>query len=70
MKVNLLRAKIVENGMTANSMCEKIGMGKSAYYRKINGTSDFYREEIVKISKVLNLTPEDIFSIFFDEKVT
>ena len=70
MKVNLLRAKIVENGMTANSMCDEIGMSKSAFYRKINGTSDFYREEIAKIVKVLHLTPEDTFNIFFEAEVT
>ena len=70
MKVNMLKAKIIEKGLTARSLCAEIKLHPASYYRKINGENEFTRDQIAKIVKVLGLTPEETFSIFFADEVT
>lgn len=48
--------------VSVDELCEALKMSKSAYYRKINGTSEFTRSEIQGIVDYLHLdTPVDIF---------
>lgn len=43
-------------------MCEKLGISRSAFYRKCNGYSEFTLSEIQDILNVLDLdSPMDIF---------
>lgn len=70
MKPNLLRAKIIERGMTIGSLCNEIGIHPSSYTRKTTGNGEFDRGEIEKIVDVLGLTPDETFAIFFEEEVT
>lgn len=64
--LNLLRAKIVENNTTQESVANSIGMNRTTFYRKMktNG-SQFTVEEVAGIARVLSLSSTDIMRIFF-----
>lgn len=62
--VNLLKAKIVENGTTVENVARSIGIDPATFSRKMYGkTSDFYCHEIIDICKVLRI--QDPVPIFF-----
>ena len=65
MKPNSLKAKIIENGMTINSFCKAAGFVRSTFDRKLKGESEFNRDELEKIMVILNLTSDEMRSIFF-----
>jgi len=68
--VNKLKGKIVECGMGIPEFAEKIGMDKATLYRKLNsGGRKFTIEEANIISKELNLSFEEVNTIFFDYNV-
>lgn len=62
---NLLKAKLVEKGITVIEMCNFLGICESTFYRKISRNGDFSRFEIRKIAKVLNLSDVERDLIFF-----
>ncbi|AIQ26936.1 hypothetical protein P40081_00965 [Paenibacillus sp. FSL P4-0081] len=76
MNSNALKAKLVLNGMSVSDLLEKLNdlykvkMSKSAFYRKLNGSSEFDRKEIVAISTCLEIDASNLLSIFFGEKVS
>lgn len=70
MDCNELKAQMIRKGFKVESLAEKIGISKSAFYRKLNGSSEFDREEISKISELLNLEPKDVYKIFFAKEVS
>lgn len=43
-----------------------LNIAPTTYYRKKRGETDFYREEIQKIRKILELSSSDVDAIFFD----
>ena len=51
-------------------MADKLGITYVTYSLKENDKLEFTRKEISTISKVLNLTLEDVNEIFFDSKIT
>ena len=56
------KAVVIENGKTLSEVAEYLDMNTSTLYRKMNGISEFDREEINKICNYLNLdSPVDIF---------
>lgn len=62
MNKNLLVYEIRKNNYTIQGFCEKIGMSRSSFYKKCNGTSEFTLGEIIRIVKALNLkSPTEIF---------
>ena len=62
---NKLRGKIVEKGYSVRTIAAEIGLNKATFYRKMNGTSDFTREEIQKIAVLLDLSVQEKEEIFF-----
>ena len=62
---NKLRGKIVEKGYSVRTIAAEIGLNEATFYRKMNGTSDFTREEIQKIALLLNLSVQEKEEIFF-----
>lgn len=70
MDCNELKAQMVRKGFKVDYIAEKIGISRSAFYRKLNGSSEFDREEISKISELLELRPEDVYNIFFAKEVS
>lgn len=63
----LFLSTLILKNITIEEFAKIIGVSKTTLYRKINGISDFYREEIQKAKTVF--TKDEIDSIFFAEKV-
>lgn len=70
MNANELKGKITARGMTVQAFCDQFGFARSTFDRKLNGLSEFDRDEIERIINALNLTWEDARMIFFTETVT
>lgn len=68
-KKNEFRAEVVRNGMSLEDVAKAIGINYVSLHRKMNGTSDFYRGEIEKIVRLLNLSGEDVLRIFFAKQL-
>lgn len=70
-KVNKLRAKIVEHDMTVEQVAKRMGVDRSTLYRKLKKSSgeSFTIGEVRKLSEILRLTPSEITDIFFSEDV-
>ena len=64
MSIRDLKAEISRNEISIPSLAEKIGINKKTMYSRLKGETEFTREEIVKISKSLNLNNEKIIAIF------
>jgi hypothetical protein len=62
---NLLKAKIVEKGITPLMLCNELGICESTLYRKLSRNGDFSRFEIGRIVEILELTADERDSIFF-----
>ncbi len=62
---NLLKAKIVERGLSVLEICREIGICVATFYRKVDRDGDFSRFEIEKMAKVLGLSADERNSIFF-----
>ena len=63
--ITKLNVALARNGITREKLAERIGIALSTMGRKISGESDFYRHEIIEISKELNLTEDATREIFF-----
>jgi ACT domain-containing protein len=59
----LLQYEMSKNEISIGELCEKIGISRSAFYRKCNGKSDFTQSEIQAIVDLLHL--ESPVAIFF-----
>lgn len=58
---------IKSHGFTLEEFAGKIGINYTTLYRKLNGTSDFTRNEIMLIGKELSLPKTKIYEIFFTQ---
>lgn len=68
--INKLRGKIIENGLSVKDLADKLEMDRSTLYRKINSEGDTMTiSDAEKISKILDLSLEEVNSIFFSEFV-
>ena len=68
--VNKLKGKIVEQNLSVEKLAELMGINKSTIYRKIaNDGSDFSIDEVDSMIKILNLSADDVISIFFKQIV-
>ena len=61
----LLKAKMVEKGVSNEDVATAIGIDSSTFSKKLNGASDFKRAEIQIIRSFLHLSVEESESIFF-----
>ena len=64
MKLNKLKAKIVENGMNVEILADKIGIERSTLYRKLNNFEKITIGEAIKIKAALDLTDAEANDIF------
>lgn len=60
-----LKARMVLQDINNEDLAQKIGVSKSAFYRKMNGTTEFTRDEIQKIIDILHINSTDAIRIFF-----
>lgn len=65
LNVKKFRAILILKGKTVKDIANLLNINITTLYRKLNGESDFYRNEIDAISKDLNLSLEEIEEIFF-----
>lgn len=63
-----LEYEMKRRNVSVKDLCKAIGMSRSAFHRKCNGTSEFTLSEIEAIVNVLEL--ETPMGIFFKEKVS
>lgn len=68
MDKNLLIYEMKKKGLNVAELCEKIGISKSAFYRKCNGQTEFKLDEIKKIKSILGL--DTVTPIFFTSEVS
>lgn len=54
--------------ISCQEMCNKLGMSRSAFYRKCKGITEFTQGEIQRIVDILGI--ESPVGIFFAEKVS
>ena len=59
-----LEYELKSRHITVAQLCKAIDMSRSAYFRKLNGTSDFTVTEVRKICDYLGVTPMGIFFTF------
>ncbi len=64
-KKNEFRAELVRREIKLETVAQALQIDVASLYRKMNGVSDFYRNEIERIAVILNLKSEDIMRIFF-----
>ena len=63
-KVNELKAEVVRGGMSVDEFCEKIGMKRRTFARRMQD-GNFGLDELHQIKLVLNLSAERMAEIFF-----
>lgn len=59
------RAKVIEKGLTLQKIAEIMGIKEATLYRKMNGDSDFTRNEIQLFREKLGLSAAETDAIFF-----
>jgi predicted transcriptional regulator len=70
MNVPALKAKMAFYGVSVKDLCERTGIGLSAFYRKISGKTEFTQGEISGIARTLKLSQEELCDIFFNAEVS
>lgn len=66
----LLKSEMTKNKINAESMSDKIGINPTTFYRKLNGESEFTRQEMGIIKNTLCLSNDTMDSIFFAQELT
>ena len=72
MRINtqLLKARMVERGISAENLAKLVGMNPSTFYRKMKtGGNSFTVAEMFAIVDALELTDEDAVRIFLQRKL-
>lgn len=57
------KAALLLSGVSLDDVAKAMNINKATLYRKMNGKSDFYRDEIQAFCNLVN--PEDMNKIFF-----
>jgi len=57
---------LIKNNKSKDDLANELGINVATLYRKINGNSDFYRDEIKRVSLFLNLDAKERELIFFN----
>lgn len=60
-----LRSIMVQKEVNYRVAMNALGIGETAWYQKINGSSEFKLSEIQKLRELLDLSLEQIDQIFF-----
>lgn len=60
-----LKVATIRKGLSFEDLAKTIGVTLPSFYRKINRDGDFSRNEIIAISKKLELTEAETHFIFF-----
>lgn len=64
-----LRERMTDSGMTVKAIAMKSGILRETLYNRLNGKSEFSASEMLSLSDVLRLSPEERDAIFFAREV-
>lgn len=64
MKLNKLKAKIIEKGLNVEGLADKVGMERSTLYRKLNNFDKITIGEAIKMKSALEMTDAEATDIF------
>lgn len=64
MKLNKLKAKIIEKGLNVEGLADKVGMERSTLYRKLNNFEKITIGEAIKMKAALEMTDAEATDIF------
>ncbi len=64
LNTHMLKAKIMENGLTCEQLAQRIGMNSASLSRKMNKRTEFSIGEMQQITQELHLTNEEAVRIF------
>ena len=67
MKILKLRGKMVEKGMSVETLAAIMDIDRATLYRKFADGDKFTVGEALKINEALDLTNEDAYDIFFGQ---
>lgn len=62
-----LKKAIQRAGYNYSDMGKKLGITRSAFSKKMSGVNDFKASQVWEIRKILNLSAEEMDSIFFSQ---
>lgn len=68
MDKGLLEYEMGKKHITADEMCERLKISRSAFYRKLRGVSEFTHSEMQDIAAIFGV--EKMTEIFFTEEVS
>lgn len=68
--ITKFKIRLIEMKLTNEEVAQKMGINSATLYRKIKGNSDFTRQEIQALRKILLLNSETADGIFFTSKLT
>lgn len=60
-----LRGRIVEKYGTIGAFCDKIGMTRQGFSKKLSGKVPFTTDQIVEYSQILGIHPREMHDYFF-----
>jgi hypothetical protein len=55
-----VRAYVAENGITMGNFAEKIGIGRTTFYTKLNGESKWYWDEVIEIASLTGCSLDEL----------
>ena len=64
MNTNKLKGKIIEKGMSVETLAEKVGCDRATAYRWLGNMEKITCGAAIKIKAILDLTDEDAIDIF------
>ena len=66
MNIVALKQKMIEMNKSNKDLSFELGISRSAILRKLSGTVQFSQGELKILIKVLNLSKDEVMTIFFD----
>lgn len=69
MNAALLKYHVQLRGKTLAKLADYLNISESTLHRKMRGDSDFFRNEIIRISEFCELSPLDVRKIFFENDI-
>lgn len=70
MNGRVLKAQMVLKEKTVDDLCTALGISRSAWFRKVNGESQFTQGEIAGLRFELDLDDHQTAEIFFAKEVS
>lgn len=70
MNVKALKAQMILKDKSVDQLCTALGISRSAWFRKVNGASEFTQGEITGLRVELDLDEHQTVDIFFNKQVS